>query len=173
MKQEKKQLSQTKVNLIVDSLIFAGFLLAGTPHFTGQTIHEWLGLACAATLIVHLLLHWQWLVAVTQRFFSKAPRQARINYILNVLFFIDVTLIIFTGLMISKVVLPTLGLSLGSGGDWKGLHDLAANLALVLIGLHVALHWQWIVKAIKRYVVEPLLSGRPASPSSLVSSKEA
>jgi hypothetical protein len=33
------------------------------------------------------------------------------------------------------------------------LHTLTANLFVPLIGLHVALHWQWIMKTVKRLVV--------------------
>lgn len=159
MIQAKKQLNQTKINLAVDGGIFIGFLVADAPHFTGMAVHEWLGMAFGAAIIVHLLLHWQWIVAITRRFFSDIPRQVRLNYLLNLLLFIDVTLIIYSGLMISRVALPSLGLSLGEGGAWRGIHDLTANLSLVLVGLHVALHWQWIVKAIKRYIVQPLSSG--------------
>ena len=113
MKQVKKQLNPTKINLAVDGGIFLGFLVADAPHFTGMAIHEWLGIAFGAAIITHLLLHWQWLVAVTRRFLTNIPRQARLNYLLNMLLFIDVTLIIFSGLMISRVALPSLGLSLG------------------------------------------------------------
>ncbi|GAB4423443.1 MAG: DUF4405 domain-containing protein [Anaerolineae bacterium] len=163
----KNQLSQTKVNLAIDGGIFIGFLVADNPHFTGMAIHEWLGIAFGAAIIMHLLLHWQWLVAVTRRFLSNVPWQARLNYILNLFLFIDVTIIILSGLMISREALPSLGLSLASSGAWKGLHHLTANLSLALIGLHVALHWQWIANAVKRYVIQPL-TGRSAMQPGLV-----
>jgi cytochrome b len=168
MKQAKQQLNQTKINLAVDSGIFIGFLVAEAPHFTGMTAHEWLGIAFGAAIITHLLLHWRWIVAITRRFLSDIPRQARLNYLLNMLLFIDIPLIIYSGLMISRVALPSLGLSLGAGGAWRGIHTLTANLSLVLVGLHVALHWQWIVKAIKRYIVQPLSSGYPVTQPSQV-----
>lgn len=168
MQRAKKQLNQTKVNLAVDSGIFVGFLVATEPHFTGIAVHEWLGIAFGAAIITHLLLHWQWIVAITRRFLSNIPWRARLNYLLNMLLFIDITLIIYSGLMISRVALPSLGLSLGAGGAWRGIHSLTANLSLVLVGLHVALHWQWIVKAIKRYVIEPSSSGRRVSQPRLV-----
>src|SRR6476620_6390083 len=101
MQNKPIQRNRNKVNLIVDSAIFTAFLVAMAPRFSGQTIHEWLGMAFGAAIITHLLLHWQWIVEVTKRFFSKAQWSARINYLLNSLLFIDVTLIIFSGLMIS------------------------------------------------------------------------
>ena len=54
-------------NLIVDTTIFTAFLFATDPRATGQSIHEWLGLALGAGIITHLLLHWKWIVNVMKR----------------------------------------------------------------------------------------------------------
>jgi cytochrome b len=156
MNQTLAQPSRNKTNLIVDSAIFIAFLVAMAPHFSGMAVHEWLGIAFGAAIITHVLLHWQWLVEVTKRFFGKAQWSARINYILNALLFIDVTLIIFSGLMISEVALPFVGIELAQSGIWRGLHGTVANLFMVLVGLHIALHWQWIVNMFKRFVLTPL-----------------
>ena len=156
MKQTLAQPSRNKTNLIVDSAIFTAFLVAMAPHFSGMAVHEWLGISFGAGIITHLLLHWQWIVEVTKRLFGKAQWSARINYILNALLFIDVTLIIFSGLMISEVALPFVGIELAQSGAWRGLHGTAANLFMVLVGLHIALHWQWIVNMFKRFVLTPL-----------------
>ncbi len=154
---QRLKLGSTLRNLLVDGAIFAGFLLATDPHATGQTIHEWLGLAFGAGIITHLLLHWKWIVNVVRRFFSKLPGQVRINSILNSLLFIAMTLIIFSGIMISKVVLSTFGLSGSHDAIWRWLHTSATNVTLIIVGLHVALHWKWIVSTIKRYAWQPLL----------------
>jgi cytochrome b len=160
MKQTLTQPNRNKTNMIVDSIIFLAFLVAMAPHFSGMAIHEWLGIAFGAAITTHLLLHWQWLVEVTKRFFSKAQWSARVNYILNALLFIDITLVIFSGLMISQVALPLIGIQLAQSGIWRGLHGTAANLFMVLVGLHVALHWQWIVNMFKRIVITPLAPRR-------------
>ncbi len=39
---------------------------------------------------------------------------------------------------------------------WRGLHTFASSAALISVGLHVALHWKWIVSTIKRYAWQPL-----------------
>jgi cytochrome b len=148
--------SSTVRNLLVDTAIFAGFLLATDPHTTGQTIHEWLGVAFGVGIITHLLLHWKWIVNVVRRFFTRLPGQVRINSLLNVLLFVVVTLIIFSGLMISKVVLSTFGLEGQHDGIWRVVHTTATNVALIIVALHVALHWKWIVGTLKRYTWQPL-----------------
>ena len=170
MKQERKETSRNKTNMIVDSAIFLAFLVAMAPHFSGMAVHEWLGLSFGAAIITHLLLHWQWIVEVTKRFLGKAQWSARINYILNALLFVDVTIIIFTGIMISESALPALGITLGAGGAWRMLHTLSANLSLVLTGLHVALHWQWIANMFRRFVL-PTRAAQPNAKAPKLQSK--
>lgn len=157
---QRLKLSSTLRNLIVDVTIFVAFLVATDPRATGQTIHEWLGLAFGVGIITHLLLHWKWIVNVVRRFFTRLPGQVRINSILNSLLFIAMTLIIFSGLMISKVVLSTFGLTGQPDGIWRVVHHTATNAAVIIVGLHVALHWKWIVDAIKRYTWQPIASRR-------------
>ncbi len=157
---QRLKLGSTIRNLLVDTAIFVGFLLATDPHATGQTIHEWLGIALGVGIITHLLLHWKWIGSVVRRFFSKLPGQVRLNSLLNSLLFVAVTLIIFSGLMISKVVLSTFGLSGSHDAIWRWLHSSATTAAVIIVALHVALHWKWIVSTLKRYVWQPIAGRR-------------
>jgi cytochrome b len=163
MNKETRQPNRNKINLLLDIAIFLAFLVAMAPRFSGIAIHEWLGIAFGAAIVTHLLLHWQWLIEVARRFFGKAQWISRVNYILNALLFVDVTVIIFTGLMISQAALPLFGVQMPRGGSWRRLHDVSANLALLLTGLHIALHWQWIVSMAKRFVLAPLAPRRRAA----------
>ncbi|MCB9423218.1 MAG: DUF4405 domain-containing protein [Ardenticatenaceae bacterium] len=151
----RKKTSRTKINFLIDLTIFVAFLVAMDPRLTGIAIHEWLSIAFGAAIIVHLLLHWQWLAATTKRFLGKVAGQARLNYILNALFFIDMTLIIFTGVMISESALPSLGIRFQPNFFWRWLHTFSADMGVYILGLHVALHWKWLWNAFKRYVLRP------------------
>ena len=132
-------------------------MVALEPRLTGMTIHEWLSIAFGAAIVAHLVLHWKWLVATTKRFFGRLNGNTRLNYLVNALFFINMTVVIFTGLMISETALPTIGIRLSEGGALQRLHALSADWVLYLLALHVALHWRWIVTTANRYVVQPLL----------------
>ncbi len=153
---QTKPRSQTKFKLWIDVAILIGFLITMEPRSSGLTIHEWLATSLIAVLIVHLLLSWDWIVQITRRFIGRVNRQSRINYILNWSLFIDGTVIMLSGFMISESLLPALGIHLPRNFAWRGLHDLSANLFLVLLGLHTALHWNWIVDAFKRHIFQPL-----------------
>jgi len=168
MKQTAKRPNRNFTKLALDIGIFVAFLVAMAPRFSGMTIHEWLGVAFGGSIIAHLLLNWSWIAQVTKRLFGKVQWSARLNYILNALLFIDMTVIIFTGLMISEAVLPTFGLSAMHGGAWKMLHSQAADLSVFIVGLHVALHWQWIVNMTKRFLIAPLMPRRKERQPALV-----
>jgi cytochrome b len=145
-----------KINLFIDIGIFGVFLVAANPNLTGLPLHEWLGVALAGTLVIHLLLHWRWIVTVTLKFFRQLFHDSRLQYVVDLLLFISFTTVMMSGLMISRIVLPFLGIALTRNQAWLPLHDLSANTTLALIAVHTALHWDWVVKTFKRYLVDPL-----------------
>ena len=153
----KGAVSQTKSKLWVDVLIFIGFLITMDPHTSGLAIHEWLSLSMIGAMVVHLLLNWYWIAEITRRFLGKLGGQNRINYILNWLLFIDGTLIMISGIMISEIALPLMGIQLPLGFAWRRLHDMSANIALLLLGIHTALHWNWIVNTFNKYLIQPVV----------------
>ncbi len=142
--------NQNQTKLLLDIATFVAFLLAMDPRLTGIPIHEWLSLALGAAIVVHLLLNWNWIREITRRFFGGVTGRSRLNYVLNLLLFIDGTLIGFSGLMISQAILPALGISLTHEFFWRWLHSLTADLVFVILGLHLGLHWSWIVNCLKK-----------------------
>jgi hypothetical protein len=151
-----KTKNQTKLKLVLDIAIFIAFLIAMDPRSSGIAVHEWLAVSALAAIVVHLLLSWDWIVQITKRFTNKMNSQTRINYILNWTLFMDVGLVMLSGLMISQAVIPSLGITLPQNFTWRSLHDFSANLFLALLGLHTALHWSWIADTFKRYIFQPL-----------------
>ncbi len=153
----KNTASQTKSKLWVDLLIFIAFLVAMDPRSSGLPIHEWLTLSMLAAMTIHLLLNWDWIIQITSRFFSKLGGLNRVNYILNWLLFVDGTLIMISGIMISESALPLMGIHLPQGFGWRRLHDMSANLFLLMLGIHTALHWNWIANTFNRYLIQPVV----------------
>jgi len=146
----------SKVHLIIDTTALVVFLVVFEPVMTGLAIHEWLGLAFAGVLIVHILVHWDWVVSVTTNFFKRLSLSSRLNYLINALLFIEFTVTVFSGLMISEAVLPFLGLQSSHAPVWRPLHDLSADITLILVGLHFALHWRWIANTVWHFIFAPI-----------------
>ena len=154
--EKNKSNNQNGTKLIIDLLIFIGFLIAMDPHSSGIPVHEWLTLAALAAILIHLLLNWDWLAQVTRRLFSGTSARSRINYVLNWLLFIDGILIMLSGILISEAAMPALGLQLPMNFAWRQLHDMSANIFLIILGLHTALHWNWIANTFKTLLFQPI-----------------
>ena len=146
----------TKTNLILDLTMLSAFLTVSNPHLTGITVHEWLAISLAGAVITHLLLHWDWIVKVGKEFFKKLWHQSRLNFVVNTLFFTAMTGTLFSGLLISESVLSTLGIHLDVSRSWRSIHVLMSDASVVMLGVHFALHWKWVVTNIGRHVLNPI-----------------
>ena len=144
-----------KLNFWIDVASFLGFMVAMEPKGTGLTIHEWFTVSAVGTLIVHFVLHWDWFMRLTSRFFVKLFHSSRLNYLIAIAIFIGFTSLIVSGLMISEHVMPSLGLHPQTRHAWKSIHELAANLTLVLTAIHIGLRWEWVKAAFIRLVITP------------------
>ena len=155
-----------KVNFLLDFLVFVAFLLAMDPRSTGIAIHEWLGIAWGAAIVTHLVLHWDWTVAVVKRFFRSASGANRLKLAVDIVLFIVGIVLMLSGLLISRSALPTLGINIqGAGMQWRMLHTLSADAAVLLVGLHLALSWKWIVNMTKRFIAKPLFHRKASQPA--------
>ena len=152
--------NRNKLNLYLDIGLALFFAIEMEVHFTGLAFHELLGLLFASVLVVHVALHWDWVVTVTRTFFRKLIHESRLNYVLNLALFIDVVVVTVTGILVSE----TLGLHLGLGSvrltDLQTVHAFSSHLSLVLTALHVALHWKWIATNAGKYLFSLTTSRR-------------
>lgn len=148
----KRKINTTKLNLFLDIVIALAFVVELEEHFTGLRIHELLGLAFGAAFILHIVLHWRWIVSLTRHFFQKVFHESRLNYMLNIALFIDMLVATVTGILISR----TLGLGIALDAQTRmtsqRLHILSSEITLVIVGLHVAMHWKWIATNARKYL---------------------
>lgn len=115
----------------------------------GLAFHEIAGLVFAVAYITHILLNWGWVKRVTLKMFDRSLSwRVRGSYALNLLLMVSMTFIIVSGIMISHVLFPNI--NVGNEGWFKVTHISVSFLVLALIGIHVGLHWQWVVNMCKK-----------------------
>jgi uncharacterized protein DUF4405 len=145
----RQVLARTRLDFWLDASVLVGYTVAYSYGFTGIVIHEWLGLAVGLVLLVHLTLHWDWVVRTTRRLLR--PRgQDRLIWLVNLALLFAMTLCVASGIMISRVAMPALGFFLTTNLFWNRLHILTAEITLGLVPVHLALRWRWIVAVARR-----------------------
>jgi len=138
-----------RTNLALDVVIAAAFLVASNPPVAGLSVHEWFGLAFGAAVAAHLVLHWDWSIQATKRLFTRS-RGVRLNYAVDAFLFVALTASVLSGLLMSRHVLPSVGLPSEPERGWREIHSLAANASVAAIGAHLGLHWSWIALNLPR-----------------------
>ena len=141
--------ARTRLDFWFDGVLLVAYTLAYSLGFTGLAIHEWLGLGIGLALLLHLTLHWDWVVRTTRKLFARGGRDRGI-WLLNLALLVVMTLCVLSGVLISQVALYQLGISVHTGPFWTNVHDTTSKLTLILVSVHVAVRWRWIVSVGRR-----------------------
>jgi hypothetical protein len=126
-------------------------------------MHELLGLLLAAGVVVHLTMQWPWIAAHARRFFDRLPLRARLNALLNTCLFVCMTSATASCIVISKYVLPRPDPQPAEYLKWHHIHDISATALMFLVGLHLALNWDLISKAVRQIVTRRGASAEPVA----------
>ncbi len=133
------------IKIALDLLMALLFVLFFNTHVLGgQPFHEIAGLVFAVMYLTHILLSAPWVFRITRRLFDRKLRwRTRGTYVLNLLLLISMTFVIISGVLISRVVFPTIHVA---DQEWFRLtHISVSYFVLMIMGIHVGLHWQWIL----------------------------
>lgn len=143
-----------KTRYVMDTLLLVSFMIVSAPQATGVPGHEWLSLLLIVPFAVHLLLHWDWIKQSAKRFSKKITAKERFSLVWNYLLYLMMLLATVSGFLVSVALLPTLNIELHIQDFWSKIHHDSATLIMPMIGVHLALHWSWIVNLTKRMRVK-------------------
>ena len=108
--------------LWLDVGLFVAYLLVHTPRSTGVFGHEALGVALAIPLLVHLLLSWRWIASKVTRALAPGALRTRVNVLINAVLFASMVVVIVSGVVVSRELLPSVGLPTVFDRAWFRLH---------------------------------------------------
>ena len=137
-------MKRAKQNWWIDLVLFVGFILTFFLDLTGLPLHQWIGVGVGALIIVHLLVHQNWLKGITNKF-DRSSNKSRFFLMLDILLFVGFYLILYTGIVMST----WLNLNLTNYSGWYTLHLWSSIITLQVLLVKVAVHWKWIVNAVK------------------------
>ncbi len=156
--------ARTRLDFWFDLVLLIAFTVVYSYEFTGIGVHEWLGIAIGAALLLHLTLHWEWVLRTTKRLISPRGHD-KLIWAVNLLLLLAMVLCVASGILASRVALPFLGINPPFGPFYLRLHVLTAEVTLGLVPVHVALRWRWILAVGRRVLSRgPRPAARPAGP---------
>ncbi|WP_246483813.1 DUF4405 domain-containing protein [Heyndrickxia vini] len=138
------------IKIVLDLLMAVTFVLLMNPRvLDGLPFHEIAGLLFGVAILTHIGLNFRWVINVTKKIFDRSlPKKTRFSYLLNILLLVSMPTVIITGILISKVVFPSIAIE--NGHSVRGIHSFFADATLGLVGLHIGVHWQWVMSICKK-----------------------
>jgi hypothetical protein len=136
--------------LLVDSAMLALVCVLECLDLTGLELHEWLGFALCPLVLVHVVLQWPWFATQFRKFLRAPAARVRINALLNTLLLVTMSAVLLSGVLNSGQVISLIGEPLGRARVWRELHGWLNFTALVLVGLHLSLNWDWLMGVFTR-----------------------
>lgn len=142
-------MTRRTISLILDSLMLVAFVALMAWRLTGVPIHEWLAVALLGTIVLHLVIHWDWAVTRLAKLVPADRRRPSLALLLNVALFVAMGVAMASGFYMSKSIFPNHLTSAGYG-MWHELHESSSTITLIILGLHVALNWELISNGVRR-----------------------
>jgi hypothetical protein len=165
----RRKMNKTEHNFWLDVTIFVallittitGFFLWHTiPHkldivFLGFSRSVWVathicfGVVGLAGIVIHIIMHWGWLIALRGRPLSGMSNKLRINRVVNRIMWIT---------YIATNVFGLIAWVLHFGNDIyivrvpDRLHVMFGVMCTILMIVHLALHLKWIASSAKRFI---------------------
>jgi len=138
--------NKQKVNWILDVILLLLFFILFFMDLTGLAIHQWLGVALGALIVIHLVNHLEWVECVISKFFGKTSNRARVYAVVDMLLLLGSVMIIESGLVIST----WLNLTWINYDAWWEIHIYSAVFTLALTVVKIGIHRSWIICATKK-----------------------
>jgi hypothetical protein len=134
-----------RARLWLDLALFAALFVAYNPAWTGIAVHEWLCVMALVPLLFHVVVNWNQTLQILRRFAQRMRAVPKVNLVVDAALFVALVTVMLSGLLISQAVAGSLGVTIMPDSLWMSTHAWSADATILLLLVHFALHWRWIV----------------------------
>lgn len=127
--------------MAIDFTMTVFILLLMAYNFTGDVVHEWLGTVQFVLFITHNILNFKWYQNLLK---GRYPIFRILQTTINLLVVASMLGLMISGIMLSRHVFAFLSISSGMSFA-RRLHMFSAYWSLILMSLHLGLHWSMIM----------------------------
>lgn len=121
---------------IIDVCMTISLLLLMAYQVTGETVHEWMGIAMTVLVIVHQILNRRWYQAL---FKGKYNAYRIVTTAVNLLLLLSFALTALSGMSMSSHAVPFM-YGLTPAAFARQMHLAMSHWAFLLMGMHLGLH---------------------------------
>ena len=126
-------------NILIDAILFALFTAELCFHHLPKLLHEVLGVAMAAAIILHVAINWRRFTSLLRNVTPQKFFNAEIDLALT----ICAALILIPGAVMSNYLFADwVSFELRRNMTLHQLHVAAPYAMMILIGVHVGFHWR-------------------------------
>ena len=141
-------MKKTAAKIIFDILLTAIWVILMLYSVTGALMHEVLGVSCLALFAVHVGYNIPMLKRTSHNMFKHGHGKQTFMYLLDIFLGVFILLTTVSGILISKEILTSI--EANDIALWTWIHEIAAYAALVIMSIHIGLHWSMITSVISR-----------------------
>jgi hypothetical protein len=140
------------IRLVIDLAMTCLLLFSMAYRITGDAPHEWIGVVFSALFVVHNAVSWRWYRGILR---GKYDFRRILNTVVNALLLVIMATLVISGALLSRTIFAFMGFSGGMGV--RQAHTSVAYWGLILIAVHVGMHWEMIMAAMRRMmrITEP------------------
>lgn len=145
------------IKLVIDFTMTVLMLVEMAYPFTGNMVHELVGISLFVLFIVHNILNRRWYQTI---FKGKMNARRILNITVNLLLIVTMVVLMISAIPISRTVFAFI--SINSGLIVRQIHTLAAYWGLILISVHLGMHWGMIIGGVRKMTgitdISPILT---------------
>ncbi|MBR3722424.1 MAG: DUF4405 domain-containing protein [Selenomonadaceae bacterium] len=125
---------------LLNILMFAIFLLTISFHHLPKMLHEVLGILLLIAVLVHLYLNRKWFLSIKK---GRRTTSRNISDFVDFTLLVLMIIVIVTGVFMSNYLFKGMfGIELARNITVHQLHVSLSYLMLILLGIHLGLHWE-------------------------------
>ena len=132
----------------------------GFPRFQWVDIHSWISIVVICLVLIHLILHWRWIIETMKRvkdYILKQQKAILERYIAALILFVLTVFEALSGFVLWLIMPRGFGDNMATQGGlgrtfwglqrnvWVDLHAWVAVFMIAIIVVHIIIHWRWIV----------------------------
>ena len=152
--------AKTIIKTAIDVIMTVALMLVMGYQFWGEAAHEWIGAGMFVLFIAHHILNIGWYKSLFKGKYSPA-RIFRLA--VDILVFADMLCLMISGIIMSRYVFSFVDIS-GGMSFARSLHIIATHWGFVLMALHLGLHWNMVISAMRKL----FKSTHPSKPRAVI-----